>query len=139
VNRAGGMFWNLLQTGYFRSTLSRTYHDVLDDEACSALDAMKRHFIISLPVMMLIQPTVREVSEISMPNAFAGSDGQLASNITRPAIASAKAYSELALASDSLGGNPYSLGARSHLSQFRFHISSRYPRMETPNRPTSGA
>jgi len=37
-------FWNLLQTGYFRSVLSRTYHDALDDEARSALDAMKRYF-----------------------------------------------------------------------------------------------
>src|SRR4030095_15838710 len=37
-------FWNLLRTGYFRSALSRTYHDALDDEVRSALDAMKRYF-----------------------------------------------------------------------------------------------
>ncbi len=37
-------FWNLLQTGFFQSALSRTYHDTLDEEARTALDAMKRYF-----------------------------------------------------------------------------------------------
>jgi len=37
-------FWNLLQAGYFGSTLSKSYHDALDDEARSTLDAMKRYF-----------------------------------------------------------------------------------------------
>lgn len=37
-------FWQLMQTGYFANPLSRTYHEALDSEARSALDAMKRYF-----------------------------------------------------------------------------------------------
>ncbi len=37
-------FWNLLQTGYFKSSLSRTYHDLVGNEGRAALEAMQRYF-----------------------------------------------------------------------------------------------
>lgn len=37
-------FWNLLQTGYFGSAVSRSYYEILDNETRNALDAMKRYF-----------------------------------------------------------------------------------------------
>lgn len=37
-------FWNLLQTGYFGSSLSRKYHDLVTDEGREALKSMQRYF-----------------------------------------------------------------------------------------------
>lgn len=37
-------FWNLLQAGYFGSTLSRAYNDSISDEGRTAIDAMRRYF-----------------------------------------------------------------------------------------------
>jgi hypothetical protein len=37
-------FWKLIQNGYFGTGLSKTYRDILDQEASSALDVMKRYF-----------------------------------------------------------------------------------------------
>ena len=36
--------WKLLQSGYFGTGLSKTYRDILETEASSALDDMKRYF-----------------------------------------------------------------------------------------------
>jgi len=37
-------FWNLLQNGYFRSAISKTYNGTLSDEIRSALESMGRYF-----------------------------------------------------------------------------------------------
>jgi hypothetical protein len=37
-------FWKLMQNGYFGTGLSKTYRDILDEEARSTLEAMKRYF-----------------------------------------------------------------------------------------------
>ncbi|MBD9359270.1 hypothetical protein [Methylomonas fluvii] len=37
-------FWNLLQTGYFASALSRTYDTAIDDAGRNALVSMRRYF-----------------------------------------------------------------------------------------------
>jgi len=37
-------FWNLLQTGYFASPLSRTYNDAINEEGRAAIGSMGRYF-----------------------------------------------------------------------------------------------